>query len=205
MGSRAAQGRFFQWRPLTIVGGVRERWVVARRGRGKTVCARGACGVLLGGPSTSPLEVASGKLCVAKSRECPSLGTAVCCRCLLRVVLQASSFVACGVRACGWREPRSSLGRAPSRTRKAAAAPVRCAAGAEWLRSQRWGALTGRLCRLRLRHWSRTRTVPFGWATSNPRLERSVNGWLMGRLTRLEGEFRSKRPQLSWAAAQALR
>jgi hypothetical protein len=27
-----------------------------RRGRWKTVCARGACGALLGGPSTSPLD-----------------------------------------------------------------------------------------------------------------------------------------------------
>jgi prevent-host-death family protein len=27
---------------LTIVGGIRERWVVTRRGHGKTVCARGA-------------------------------------------------------------------------------------------------------------------------------------------------------------------
>ena len=40
---------------LTIVGGDRERLVVTRRGRGKTVCARGAHGTLLGGPSTSPL------------------------------------------------------------------------------------------------------------------------------------------------------
>jgi hypothetical protein len=40
---------------LTIVGGVRERLVVTRRGRRKTVCARGAWSALLGGPSTSPL------------------------------------------------------------------------------------------------------------------------------------------------------
>src|SRR5947208_3704874 len=43
---------------LTIVGGVRERSVVTRRGRGKTVCARGAYWALLCSPSTSPLEVA---------------------------------------------------------------------------------------------------------------------------------------------------
>ena len=43
-------------RLLTIVGGVRERWVATRRGRGKTVCARGARRALLRGPSTSPLE-----------------------------------------------------------------------------------------------------------------------------------------------------
>jgi hypothetical protein len=43
-------------RLLTIVGGVREPLVVTRRGRGKTVCARGACPALLGGPSTSPLD-----------------------------------------------------------------------------------------------------------------------------------------------------
>jgi hypothetical protein len=43
-------------RLLTIVGGDRERLVVTRRGRGKTVCARGAWVALLGGPSTSPLE-----------------------------------------------------------------------------------------------------------------------------------------------------
>jgi hypothetical protein len=41
---------------LIFVGGVRERWVVARRGRGKTVCARGAWWALLGGPSISPLD-----------------------------------------------------------------------------------------------------------------------------------------------------
>src|SRR5712671_7437211 len=41
---------------LTIVGGGRETWVVMRRGREKTVCARGASLALLGGPSTSPLE-----------------------------------------------------------------------------------------------------------------------------------------------------
>jgi hypothetical protein len=41
--------------------GVRERLVVTRRGRGKTVCARGANVALLGGPSTSPLE---GSLCL---------------------------------------------------------------------------------------------------------------------------------------------
>jgi hypothetical protein len=40
---------------LTIVGGVRERLVVMRRGRWKKVCARGARWALLGGPSTSPL------------------------------------------------------------------------------------------------------------------------------------------------------
>src|SRR5437762_11638700 len=40
---------------LTIVGGVRERSVVTRRGRGKTVCARGAYWALLCSPSTSPL------------------------------------------------------------------------------------------------------------------------------------------------------
>ena len=38
----------------------RERSVVTRRGRGKTVCARGAWWVLLRGPSTTPLEVTSG-------------------------------------------------------------------------------------------------------------------------------------------------
>jgi len=42
---------------LTIVGGVRERSVVTRRGRGETVCARGAWWAPLGGPSTSPLEL----------------------------------------------------------------------------------------------------------------------------------------------------
>jgi hypothetical protein len=40
---------------LTIVGGDRERPACPRRGREKTVCARGACAALLGGPSTSPL------------------------------------------------------------------------------------------------------------------------------------------------------
>ena len=44
--------------PLTIVGGVRERLVVTRRGRRKRLCARGAWWALLGGPSTSPLAVA---------------------------------------------------------------------------------------------------------------------------------------------------
>ena len=44
-------------RLLTIVGGVRERSAVTRRRRGKTVCARGAYGTLLGGPSTSPLGI----------------------------------------------------------------------------------------------------------------------------------------------------
>src|SRR5579864_6926703 len=40
---------------LTIVGGVRERLVVTRRGRRKTLCARTAWVALLCGPSTSPL------------------------------------------------------------------------------------------------------------------------------------------------------
>ena len=44
---------------LTIVGGVRERFVVTRRGRWKTVCARGADPALLGRRSTSPLEAAT--------------------------------------------------------------------------------------------------------------------------------------------------
>jgi hypothetical protein len=39
----SAQGsRLWRWCRLTIVGGVRERLVVTRRGRGKTVYARGA-------------------------------------------------------------------------------------------------------------------------------------------------------------------
>src|SRR5207244_645839 len=42
--------------PLTIVGGGRDAPVVSRRGRRKTVCARGACQALLCGPSTSPLD-----------------------------------------------------------------------------------------------------------------------------------------------------
>jgi len=41
---------------LTIVGAGREAWVVTLRGRGKTVCARGACPALLRGRSTSPLD-----------------------------------------------------------------------------------------------------------------------------------------------------
>ena len=44
-------------RLLTIVGAGREGWVVLRRGREKTVCARGASRTLLGGRSTSPLGV----------------------------------------------------------------------------------------------------------------------------------------------------
>jgi hypothetical protein len=44
-------------RLLTIVGGVREaRW--CRRGRGKTICARGSNPPPVRGPSTSPLEAA---------------------------------------------------------------------------------------------------------------------------------------------------
>jgi hypothetical protein len=43
-------------RRLTIVGGVRERSEVPRRGRGETLCARSAWSALLGGPSTSPLD-----------------------------------------------------------------------------------------------------------------------------------------------------
>src|SRR5947208_669721 len=41
---------------LTIVGTGRDAWVVVRRGRGKTVCARVARQALLRGRSTSPLE-----------------------------------------------------------------------------------------------------------------------------------------------------
>ena len=41
---------------LTIVGGDRERRACPRRGRWKTVCARGAWCARLGGPSTSPLD-----------------------------------------------------------------------------------------------------------------------------------------------------
>src|SRR5437879_12452938 len=44
---------------LTIVGADRERLVVARRGRGKTVCARDADRASVGGRSTSPLEDAT--------------------------------------------------------------------------------------------------------------------------------------------------
>src|SRR5947208_6271701 len=40
---------------LTIVGTVRDAWVVGRRGRWKTVCARVARQALLRGRSTSPL------------------------------------------------------------------------------------------------------------------------------------------------------
>src|SRR5258708_6022499 len=43
-------------RRLTIVGVGREAWSVWRRGRGKTVCARGACPAWSSGPSTSPLS-----------------------------------------------------------------------------------------------------------------------------------------------------
>jgi hypothetical protein len=53
-------------RPLKLfVGGVRERLVVAHRGRGKTVSARVARPALLCGSSTSPLEVtrSRGRLC----------------------------------------------------------------------------------------------------------------------------------------------
>src|SRR6266478_2323805 len=41
--------------PLTIVGAGREVWVVKRRGRWKTVCARGANLAAVAGRSTSPL------------------------------------------------------------------------------------------------------------------------------------------------------
>ena len=41
--------------PLTIVGAGRDAWVVVRRGRWKTVCARVARQALLRGRSTSPL------------------------------------------------------------------------------------------------------------------------------------------------------
>src|ERR1700720_1845897 len=53
-----ARGR--RWgRLLTIVGAGRDRWVVPRRGRGKTVCARVAWQALLGGRSTSPLGISN--------------------------------------------------------------------------------------------------------------------------------------------------
>src|SRR5260221_14566136 len=42
-------------RRLTIVGGVRERSVVKRRGRRERLCARGACPAWSSGPSSSPL------------------------------------------------------------------------------------------------------------------------------------------------------
>src|SRR5207249_9291886 len=53
------RARALEWQRcrLRIVGGVRARSVVTRRGRGKTVCARGAYWALLCSPSTSPLEV----------------------------------------------------------------------------------------------------------------------------------------------------
>ena len=51
-----AGGLEVQLSRLTIVGGVRERSVVTRRGRGKTVCARGAYWALLCSPLTSPLD-----------------------------------------------------------------------------------------------------------------------------------------------------
>jgi hypothetical protein len=46
---------------LTIVVAGRDAGVVLRRGRGETVCARGAWQALLGGPSTSPLDRSAGR------------------------------------------------------------------------------------------------------------------------------------------------
>ena len=49
---------------LTIVGAGRDAWVVVRRGRFGTLCARGAYLALLGGRSTSPLDGAWDALAV---------------------------------------------------------------------------------------------------------------------------------------------
>jgi hypothetical protein len=46
--------------PSTTDAGVRDTLLGTRRGRGKTVCARGACPTWSCGPSTSPLGVVQG-------------------------------------------------------------------------------------------------------------------------------------------------
>src|SRR5882757_656428 len=48
-------GLGYRWQ-LTIVGGGRDAIAVWRRGRGKRLCARGACLAWSSGPSTSPLD-----------------------------------------------------------------------------------------------------------------------------------------------------
>src|SRR5215831_8076102 len=68
-----------RWRRLTIVGGVREALLGWRLGRWEIVRPRRHWPALLRGPSTSPLEVTSGRLGVAKS-----FGAARCERYLTR-------------------------------------------------------------------------------------------------------------------------
>src|SRR6266480_7874873 len=85
---------------LTIVGGVRERLVVTRCGRGKTVCARGACPAWSSGPSTSPLGA-----CDAWSVSLSSVGT---CRlaasgCSIVLSLAFHNDTASDVEVCNLR------------------------------------------------------------------------------------------------------
>src|SRR5436190_19422681 len=59
---------------LTIVGTVRDAWVVGRRGRWKTVCARVARQALLRGRSTSPLDDATRFAYATKATSAKSQG-----------------------------------------------------------------------------------------------------------------------------------
>ena len=77
-------------------------WLAAA-GAGSKVCARVARQALLGGPSTSPLEVTSGKFNAAKSWEGALVGSMVCARWLTRLSCRrlrlAQPVCACGLWA----------------------------------------------------------------------------------------------------------
>jgi hypothetical protein len=140
----------------------------------ETVCARVASQAALGatdelrstsvrpgasaGPSASPLEVTSGRLSAAKSMEELRLTTSRCelgrawssCR-----RLRSTQQCACGRAAIelGARAQAAPLSWAPRACGAARQARIEVleAPGAR---------LTRRLCRVRLRRWGRTRTVP---------------------------------------------
>ena len=191
-------------RPLTIVGGVRERWVFTRRGRRKTVCARGAWAALLRGPSTSPLEVALGDLCIAKSGSAlrlPPWCFDVGCFGLPCGRLR-SVHLACRVRQLGASSKVGARANADSR-RSSRTCALRARRRSPLFPAQ-WRAYPDTMSSSLAAAEPHAHSAVCG-ATSNPRLERSVNGWLMGRSITQKSENRWKRPQLFWAAAQAHR
>jgi hypothetical protein len=161
-------------------------------------------GALLGGPSTSPLEVTCGNWASRRTRNVfaqPSGMRTVSDR----VVLQASSFgtAAC---ACGHRRLRWKSGRAPKRLRSGSsracgdARQTRIGFACGLRGALNWVTMSPWLAALGPHAHSRA-----GWVTSNPRLERAVTAVVGARLAR---QMNASRPTRAWrraAAAQAPR
>src|ERR1700741_2329596 len=77
--------------PLTIVGGVRERITCPRRGRGRDCAPASLDWVLLGGPSTSPLDA----MISSVPQRRPRSWTGACAECK-RPLLVSCLFLALG-------------------------------------------------------------------------------------------------------------